>query len=236
VENTETFIDEELQNPREEEDEDILEDFESKESSDDLFDGDFETEAKENFRIKNLDDQEDQNLEKEFQFFIEGEDIEESQTPVDEELQLEKEALESEVKTQKEISLKDENTTDESLVEEFEDNLENFDRKEMEIIEDGNIEMEFIGGGEAESKDNKETFGKEGFEDALEGLDEEDLEGLDSDDLEEIEIMEEEKPEEDLEKIEIIEEEKPEEDLEDMKNRGDIDNTELEEFEEIDVL
>ena len=234
VETEEDFIDEQLQDPREEDDEDILEDFEDKEDPDDLFDGDFEIETEETFREKDLDNQEDQNLKDEFQYIIEGQDIEDS--PADEELELEKEALESEVEGKKEINLKDENTNDDSLLEDFEETLEDFEEEEVEIIEDEDSDMEFIGNEKfLENEDNKETFGKEGFEEALEGLDEEDLEGLDAGDLEELETKE-------LEEIEGKDsEEAGLEDLEDMEIIEDEDNeiadsNELEEFEEIDVL
>ena len=212
VEKTENFIDDQLQDPREEKDQELLEGFESQEEEAEFFREDFEAETKENFREKDLDNREDQNLEEEFQYLIEDQDFEESQTPVDEELELEKEALESEVEGKKEISLRDENTNDESLFDEFEEG-EGFDREDMEAIEEEENEMELID----EVLDNgnlKETFGDENFEEALEDLEEEDLEGLDAEDLEATE---------DLEEEDIEDSEKPE-------------DNELEEFEEIDVL
>ena len=207
-EETEDFIDEQFHDPREEDDKNLLEDFEGKETES-LSDDDFEIETEETFREKDLDNQEDQNLEDDFKYLIEDQDLEESQIPVDEDLELEKEALESEAERKKEISLKDENTDDDSLFEEFEEAEEFENRDESE------------------------------FEEALDGLNEEDLEGLSAEDLEDLsaedfeviemeEGLETEELEEDLEDIE-----KEEMETEDLDK---IENNELEEFEEIDVF
>ena len=78
VETPPDFIDENIQDPRNQKDEDLLEEFHSEEK-DDLFDGDFETETTEDFRGKNLDkDREDNLLKQEFQFLIENNDLEEA--------------------------------------------------------------------------------------------------------------------------------------------------------------
>lgn len=189
VEVPESFIDEDLQDPKEMEDEALLEEFESAEEGDDLFEGEIETE--ESFQPKDLDEKENENLQDEFEFLIEDQDLEDSPAPVGEELELEKEALEAEIEREKEISLKDENTDDESLIEEFEDETDNLDKEgvgkdleEMELIEED--EREFI-----EEEGLLEEDAEEGFDEDLEGLEEEDLEELEDTEINELEEFEE---------------------------------------------
>ena len=218
VETPESFIDESLQDPQEREDDEIVEEFEFEESSSEDWGEEFETETTTDPKIKDLDDQEDEVLEDEFQFFIEEKDLEEK-NEFDEGIQLEKETLEVEIESKEEISLRDENLTDDTLTEEFEEfeePLESPKKWEEETLQ--NLDKKIL-----ENLD----------QDTLEELDEEDLQDLTLEDLEEIEFEEEDREEEFGDKETQDEtnefEEFEEEDLEDETN-------ELEEFEEIDVL
>ena len=161
-----------LLNPNEEEDSTLLDDFDNLESTDNLFDNDFDAEPIKNFRGKNLDkDQKDQMLEEEFKYSIENEDLDQNAT-VDEALEIEKENLESELNRKKEISLDDANIDDKDL------DINDVDTNDLEPINEDEIDKDFT------------DINIDGIDiDDLEAIGEDELAGTELEEFEEIDVL-----------------------------------------------
>ena len=167
--------DSQLLNPNEDDDSTLLDDFDSLDNStDDLFDGDFDVKPSNNFRGKNLDkDQADKRLEEEFQYSIENQDLDQD-SATDEELKIEQKALESELKNNKEISLQKLNKKD------FDDDdtqqLFESEKKTEEKLKGISIDAADIDRNDIDIND-------------LEAIGEDDLAGTELEEFEEIDVL-----------------------------------------------